>query len=368
MRIDRKHSATAWRHALWLLLGIGAGAFAQQPAAPQPPAQAPVQPASQPGTTNAEKVFATVSPKIWTVKAEQPQANQFLIGSAVLIAPSRFITACHVVEKAIDIKLTNGPDTIGVDEVLRDPDNRRDMCLLRVAGGFNRQPVPIAPISTLRVGQRVYVISSPRGLELSLTDGLISSLRQEPESQVPIIQSSTPVTSGSSGGGLFDEQGRLIGVVRSVATATENFAFSYPAEWVAQLPERYAKEVAAWQNTMKGVGIRFSPDGQVLGSGFAAISDLNALPVPAAQKAPVALAYRQFLLLAPPRAFVFTSDGKFGSISTSAELAQFQQQWQQAKVTYRFYAVDNAVVWTAQPPQAQAQPQPAAPQPKPPAQ
>ncbi|GAB7539680.1 S1 family peptidase [Burkholderia sp. 3C] len=360
MRIDRKHSAAAWRHALWLLAGIGTGALAQQPAPPQ--ASQASQAAPQPGATHAEQVFATVSPKIWTVKAAQPENNQFMIGSAVLIAPGRFITACHVVEKAIDIKLANGPDTVNVDEVLRDPDNRRDMCLLRVAGGIDRQPVPIAPISTLRVGQRVYVISSPRGLELSLTDGLISSLRQEPESQVPIIQSSTPVASGSSGGGLFDEQGRLIGVVRSVATATENFAFSYPAEWVAQLPDRYGKEVAAWQATMKGVGIQFSPDGHALGSGFAAISDLNALPVPAAQKAPVVLAYRQFLLLAPPRAFVFTSDGKFGSISTSAELAQFQQQWRQAHVTYRFYAVDNAVVWN---PAQATQPQP---QPKPPAQ
>ncbi len=371
MSIDSKRGLPRLRHALWFLLALGTPVLAQQNAparqsvppaqqAPQPPVPtpAPAQPAAASGgTTNAEKVFAAVSPDIWTVRSARPEANQFMIGSAVLIAPGRFITACHVVEQAVDIKLTNGRDTIGVDEVLRDPDDRRDMCLLRVAGSFERQPVPIAPISTLRVGQRVYVISSPRGLELSLTDGLISSLRQEPESQVPIIQSSTPVTSGSSGGGLFDEQGRLIGVVRSVATDTENFAFSYPAEWVAQLPERYAREVAAWQNAMKDAGIRFTADGKVAGSGFAAISNLNALPVPAAQKAPVALAYRQFLLLAPPRAFVFTSDGKFGSISTSAELARYRQQWQKAHVGYRFYAVDNAVVWTARQanPPAQAQ-------------
>ncbi|WP_304992791.1 S1 family peptidase [Burkholderia plantarii] len=329
MKIDRKRRASRLRPALWLLLGIGANAFAQG------------------GGNPAERVFAAVSPKVWTVKAAQPQGNQFMIGSAVLIAPGRFITACHVVEKSVDVALTNGNATLKVDEVLRDPDNRRDMCLLRVAGRFDTPPVQVAPISTLKVGQRVYVISSPRGLELSLTDGLISSLRQEPESQVPIIQSSTPVTGGSSGGGLFDEQGRLVGVVRSVATATENFAFSYPAEWVAQLPERYAREIAAWQNGMKAAGVRFSGDGSVVGSGFAALADANALPVPAAQKEPVALAYRQFLLLAAPRAFVFTSDGKFGTFSSSAEFSRFQDECRKAGVTFKLYAVDNAVVWQA---------------------
>ncbi|MCQ0032138.1 S1 family peptidase [Burkholderia glumae] len=328
MNIDRKRRASVLP-ALWLLLGGGANAFAQG------------------AGTSAEQVFAAVSPKVWTVKAAQPQGSQFMIGSAVLIAPGRFITACHVVEKSVGVTLSNGNATLKVDEVLRDPDDRRDLCLLRVAGRLDAAPVQIAPISTLKVGQRVYVIASPRGLELSLTDGLISSLRREPESQVPIIQSSTPVTSGSSGGGLFDEHGRLVGVVRSVATATENFAFSYPAEWVAQLPERYAREIAAWQNEMKALGVRFSGDGNVVGSGFAALADLNALPVPAAQREPVALAYRQFLLLAAPRAFVFTSDGKFGTFSNAAEFSKFRAQCRQAGVTFKLYAVDNAVVWQA---------------------
>ncbi|WP_240155628.1 serine protease [Burkholderia sp. Cy-637] len=344
MRIDRAGFAAVLRHAAGLLLcGFGAGAFAQAGGQANDAAHV----ANSATGSQAEQVFAAVSPKVWTVRAEQPQGNQYLIGSAVLIAPGRFITACHVVEKSIAVTLGNNGATLKVDEVLRDPDNRRDLCLLRVAGKFEVAPVQVAPISTLRVGQRVYVISSPRGLELSLTDGLISSLRQEPESTVPIIQSSTPVTSGSSGGGLFDQQGRLVGVVRSVATATENFAFSYPAEWVAQLPERYAKEIAAWQGEMKAAGVRFGADGSVAGSGYAALGDADALPVPAAQKAPVVLAYKQFLLLAAPRVFVFTSDGKFGSFSSSAEFARFQDDCRKSKVTFRLYAVDNAVVWQA---------------------
>ncbi|KAF1058294.1 S1 family peptidase [Burkholderia gladioli] len=340
MRIDRAGFAAILRHAACLLwCGFGAGAFAQAGTAPANDIGN--------GGSQAEQVFAAVSPKVWTVRAQQPQGNQYLIGSAVLIAPGRFITACHVVEKSIAVTLGNNGATLKVDEVLRDPDNRRDLCLLRVAGKFEVAPVQVAPISTLRVGQRVYVISSPRGLELSLTDGLISSLRQEPESTVPIIQSSTPVTSGSSGGGLFDQQGRLVGVVRSVATATENFAFSYPAEWVAQLPERYAKEIAAWQGEMKAAGVRFGADGSVVGSGYAALGDADALPVPAAQKAPVVLAYKQFLLLAAPRVFVFTSDGKFGSFSSSAEFARFKDDCRKSNVSFRLYAVDNAVVWQA---------------------
>jgi serine protease Do len=324
-------SALVQLHRLAILnaisLGLCTAAFAQQP------------------VTTPESVFSRVSPDVWTVKAALPQSGQFNVGSAVLIAPARFITACHVVDKSVGVTLENEKSSIKVTEVIRDPDNKRDMCLLTTAANPTAPPIVIAPVNTLRVGQRVYVVSSPRGLELSLTDGLISALRVETASKIPIIQSSTPVSAGSSGGGLFDDQGRLIGVVRSVATDTENFAFSYPAEWIVQLPQRYAREIALWTTAMKSAGVTFAADGNVIGSGFAQLEDLNVLPVEMKDKPGVALAYKQFLLLAAPRAFVFTSDGKFGTFSDAGSFSRFVQESASNGVTFRIYAVDNAVVW-----------------------
>jgi serine protease Do len=314
--------------ALWASLIPGKSAFADSPA-----------------TTTPEKVFSQVSPRVWMVKADSSSAHGSLIGSAVLIAPSQFITACHVVDKTEKIVLSNGSQSIHVDQVLHDPDRSRDLCLLRVPDPIPVTPIVIAPVSTLRVGQQVFAISSPRGLELSLTDGLISALRAEPGSELPIIQSSTPVSAGSSGGGLFDAEGRLIGVIKSVANQTENFAFSYPAEWVTQLPDRYAREIAAWTAALQTFGVKFTPDGSVIASGFATIDNANALPVDADGKSGVEIAYKEYLLLAAPRAFVFTSDGQYGSFSDTKSIMQFAAECKERKVTCKLYAVDNAVVW-----------------------
>lgn len=295
--------------------------------------------------TTPEKVFSQVSPRVWMVKADSSAEHGTLIGSAVLITPSQFITACHVVDRTNKIVLSNGSINVDVDQVLHDPDRTRDLCLLRAANPMPVTPILIAPVNTLRVGQQVFAISSPRGLELSLTDGLISALRVEPGSELPIIQSSTPVSAGSSGGGLFDSTGRLVGVIKSVAGQTENFAFSYPAEWVTQLPNRYAKEITEWIAELKTFGVKFTADGNVTASGYAAITDMNALPVTGEGKSGVDIAYKEYLLLAAPRAFIFTSDGKYGSFSDTKSITQFAADCSQRNVTCKLYAVDDAVVW-----------------------
>jgi len=279
------------------------------------------------------------------VKADSAAEHGTRIGSAVLIAPSQFITACHVVDRTGKIVLSNGATNVNVDQVLHDPDRTRDLCLLRVTSPMSVAPIAIAPVNTLRVGQQVFAVSSPRGLELSLTDGLISALRVEPGSELPIIQSSTPVSAGSSGGGLFDADGRLIGVIKSVAGQTENFAFSYPAEWVTQLPNRYAKEITDWTAVLKTFGVKFTTDGNVVSSGYAAITDIGALPVSAEGKSGVEIAYKEYLLLAAPRAFIFTSDGQYGSFSDTKSIVQFAADCSKRKVSCKLYAVDNAVVW-----------------------
>jgi hypothetical protein len=94
---------------------------------------------------------------------------------------------------------------------------------------------PWAVVSTgkLRVGQRVYAIGAPEGLELTLTEGLISSLRDFEGSQY--IQTSAAISQGSSGGGLFDTEGRLIGITAFFIAEGQNLNFALPAAWIVDL-------------------------------------------------------------------------------------------------------------------------------------
>jgi len=90
--------------------------------------------------------------------------------------------------------------------------------------------------SSLAVGERVYAIGAPEGLELTLSEGVISGLRDFDGAHV--IQTSAPVSPGSSGGGLFDAHGHLIGITTFSMKEGQNLNFALPTEWVDALVKR----------------------------------------------------------------------------------------------------------------------------------
>jgi S1-C subfamily serine protease len=146
-------------------------------------------------------------------------------GSAVAISPKVLVTNCHVVSHGRTITLTNGATTLKAEVVAADP--ATDRCFLRTLEG-EIQPVPgIRDYSSLTVGETVYTIGSPRGLLNSLGSGLLSGLRTGDETEY--IQITAPLSPGSSGGGLFDSRGNLIGVTSFTIRNSENLNFAIAA-------------------------------------------------------------------------------------------------------------------------------------------
>lgn len=102
-------------------------------------------------------------------------------------------------------------------------------------GGWGR-PVPLRLCSDLAVGETVFALGSPIGLDHSFTTGVISALRW------PMVQTDATVHSGSSGGPLFDDRGRVCGVV-TTSHMQKDFSFALCAETVLEmLDERMAAE------------------------------------------------------------------------------------------------------------------------------
>jgi len=95
--------------------------------------------------------------------------------------------------------------------------------------------VNMIPSSGLATGERVYAIGAPQGFELTFSEGVISALRDT--EGVRMIQTSAPISPGSSGGGLFDATGNLVGVTSFQATEGQNLNFALPSEWVTALLE-----------------------------------------------------------------------------------------------------------------------------------
>jgi tetratricopeptide (TPR) repeat protein len=158
------------------------------------------------------------------------------MGSGVVLADGYVVTNCHVIKSANHFKVRIGGRELPAS--LRYSDWDRDICSLSVAGLIARAVV-IGSTKMLKVGSKVYAIGAPQGLELSLSEGIVSNLRVIDGGQY--IQTTAAISPGSSGGGLFDENGALVGLTTFYLTEGQNLNFAVPVEWVKELPRRSAK-------------------------------------------------------------------------------------------------------------------------------
>jgi len=170
-------------------------------------------------------LFKTASPAVYAVlgKATDLATSQ---GSAVAVSAKEAITNCHVVARAKTITLANATTRLRAEVIAAD--RKTDRCYLRVLDG-ELQPVPgFRDYASLSVGEAVFTIGSPEGLINTLGDGLLSGLRRS-EDGIEYIQITAPVSPGSSGGGVFDDRGNLIGITTFTIRDAQNLNFAIAA-------------------------------------------------------------------------------------------------------------------------------------------
>lgn len=185
------------------------------------------------------QVFEKASPSIVVVEATDSKGNGAL-GSGVALGPGELVTNCHVVRDATAIRVHYGATEYQATVHYGDWD--RDMCQLS-APGLRASIAALGATKNLKVGARVYAIGAPQGLELSLFEGIVSSLRSVPGGT--LIQTTTAISPGSSGGGLFDDNGRLIGITTFYLANGQNLNFAIPVEWITQLSARHRAVVSS---------------------------------------------------------------------------------------------------------------------------
>ena len=182
---------------------------------------------------SAEEVFAGVSGSVARIRVSDGFGNPLSQGSGVVIGPGSVITNCHVTAAGDRISVKVGDDEFPATVALADEE--RDLCRLNV-NGLNAPAVTMASVTSLKVGQRLFAIGAPHGLELTLSEGIVSSLRSTPDGT--LIQTTAPISPGSSGGGLFDAGGRLVGIVTFQHRHGQNLNFALPADWIGQMGTR----------------------------------------------------------------------------------------------------------------------------------
>lgn len=304
----------------------------------------------------AEQVYAKASPSVWRVVTYDIDNLPLGQGSGVVVAPQAVVTNCHVLSKAKRVSVRR--DKESHDAKLDLWDVKRDLCQLAVPG--LRAPVAsMADSGRVVVGQSVFAIGNPKGLELTVSAGLVSSLRKNTSGQLVLIQTSAAISGGSSGGGLFDDKGELIGLTTlgSVTGDAQNLNFAIPSEWVRELPQRHAQAAAAAKApAVAGPATGAAPTPAPGAAAWARLDDADRLPFASDR---LRERYRVFLTLPLPRAFVISEGGDWypasGAVSaqpgvtgTPAERA-LRDCERLGSGRCHLYAVDNQVVYRPDP-------------------
>ena len=133
-----------------------------------------------------------------------------------------------------------------------------DLALLRIEDEgvkFHRVPLAADP-AQLEVGERVFAIGSPLGLERTVTEGIVSTRKRQMEGAL-YLQTSTPINPGNSGGPLFNMRGEVVGVTNMKISNGENLGFAIPVNRVMHFLEN--RDAFAYDNDNPSNAYRYLP-------------------------------------------------------------------------------------------------------------
>ncbi len=198
-------------------------------------------------------VYEAANRSVVNINTKSVQTDMFFMreivspgegSGAVLDRQGHILTNFHVVDGAREVQVTlYDSQSYKARLVGVDPDT--DTAVLKIdAPAESLSPVAFGSSSGLKVGQRVYAIGNPFGLERTMTTGIISSLNREIPSRrnyrsmKAIIQIDADINPGNSGGPLLDSRARMIGMNTAIASKTGESAgvgFAIPVDTISRI-------------------------------------------------------------------------------------------------------------------------------------
>ena len=183
------------------------------------------------------------------------------LGSGFFVKPNQIATNLHVVEGAARgyAKLV-GKKTKHDIEGISAIDAKRDLVILKVSA-LGTRALSLGDSDTVLVGETVYAVGNPHGLEGTFSQGIISSVRKIGADK--LLQLTAPISPGSSGGPVLNGRGNVIGVSVATFRSGQNLNFAIPSNYlttlVAQMgPAKPLKPTQSKRSILAGLGGRSS--------------------------------------------------------------------------------------------------------------
>jgi len=226
LRISRPQSAMGFPAPV---PGSGATAAATQPAVTDRPAS-PTRSAAM----TAEELFTKVSPSVVRVVARDGRFQTHLGSGFFVSEDGLLVTNYHVIRGTELADVVRADNTTLYVEGIVAEDREADLALLKV-NVSDARPLRLGQNSPPAVGAKVFAIGNPDGLTNTLSEGLISGVRNDKTGHLAAVQTSAAISHGSSGGPLMTPDGVVVGVTAATMVDGQNLNFAVPAADVRKL-------------------------------------------------------------------------------------------------------------------------------------
>ncbi|HEV2880576.1 MAG TPA: trypsin-like peptidase domain-containing protein [Pyrinomonadaceae bacterium] len=209
---------------LLLLLCLFASGFAATAQAQQSP------------TESLPELVRRVKPSVVAIVTYDAKGEPLLSGSGFFIRPGQVLTNLHVVEGArrVEVKTLDGKGRIYASQGALDFDEEADLAVLSVDVPQERTRVIELTNNLPEEGEGVFVIGNPLRLEGSISDGIVSAVREVPNLG-KIIQTTAPISHGNSGSPVFNYRGQVVGIVTIKVTNGQNINLALASARLASL-------------------------------------------------------------------------------------------------------------------------------------
>jgi len=202
---------------------------------------------------------------------EDVNGQPLSLGSGFVVRYGEIASNLHVVEGAESgyAKFVGKKMKYDIEGVIA-VDAKRDLVILKISDS-NAPPIPLGSSDEVQVGDDVYAVGNPQGLEGTFSGGIVSSIREVGKDR--LLQITAPISPGSSGGPVLNARGEIIGVSVATFKGGQNLNFAIPSNYLKALLEKtgpiksleQAKPVKAQHSILSELGGR-SVEGVVGGS------------------------------------------------------------------------------------------------------
>ena len=205
-----------------------------------------------------------IKPSAVAIETYDSRGEKLSRGSGFFIDADRIVTNRHVLEGAYRAEVHSAGGTVFPVKGVLAVDAEGDIALLKIdAPAPPIRPLPLDKTSP-QEGESVVVIGNPLGLEGSVTNGIVSAVRDIPTFG-RIIQITAPISSGSSGSPVVNMQGQVIGIATLQITGGQSVNFAIPSERISQLQiatiTSLADLVASTGRNKRAKAVQFFRDG-----------------------------------------------------------------------------------------------------------